>query len=340
MGESSIPVGVLGDSDSHSYHDRVWSPAARGGAYRANTFQWTEVVTKLRGGQLDLGKWGVWGTRRIAARLLDWVGLQGRVPRKEDYRHNFALGGAHCTDLMRGAFRQAPRLVALMDREPGRWCNGVVVVRIGVVSFGLLGALNQLARDPASAPVRAAISNGIEQIKAAVALIHASHPLTRIVLVGILNNADWPPYFDRWRSPEELSNIAAGLDAFDVPLKQLAQADSRIAFFDDRAWFTRHWGARDERGTPDYKTCSWGPGLTVTMTQGDHPSHAVLADGHAGTVWNLLWAQSLVALLNSALSMRIAPITDPEIVCFLESEVMPQHDANACHASPSRRPSC
>ena len=37
----------------------------------------------------------------------------------------------------------------------------------------------------------------------------------------------------------------------------------------------------------------------VRNTVGDEPRNAVIADGHAGLVWNVLWAQSLVAhLLN------------------------------------------
>jgi hypothetical protein len=322
LAKASLPLGVLGDSDSHSYQDRVtFAPgtAQRGGAYRASTFQWTEVLARLRGDQLDLGDWGVWGHGPRLARLQEWFGLPGRAPRKEDYRYNLSLSGAECEQLTMGPYRQAPRLRALMDREPERWRNGVVVIRIGVNSFGMAESLDQLAKDPAAPAVRATIVNCVQQIKAAIALIHQGHPLTRIVLVGILNNADWPPYFDRWPSPAELDSITSGLNAFDLSLRQLAAADRRLAFFDDRAWFAQRWGTRGERGQPDYKTVSLRTGLEVAPTQGDHSSHFVLADGHAGVAWNALWAQSLVLLIKTAFDMQVSPITDAEVARFLQS---------------------
>jgi hypothetical protein len=319
LAQSSIPVGVLGDSDSHSYHDRIWvPPEERGGPYRAVTFQWTEALARLRGQDLDLGEWGIWGTRKLFVRMREGLGLQGRTPRKEDYRHSFALGGAGCSDLMTGDFRQAPRLAALMDQEPQRWRKGVVVIRIGVVDFGLDNSLDQLARSPAAPQVQAVIAECLRQIHAAVELIHQRHPQTRIVLVGIFDNAHWPRYAERWQSATELANIAAGLDAFDQPLRQLAASDPRIAFFDDRAWFAERWGGRDEAGKPAYRTVSVLPGLAVTHTAGDHPRNAVVEDGHAGVVWNTLWAQSLVSLMNTEFGLQIPPITDAELQQFLE----------------------
>ena len=318
--QASVPVGVLGDSDSHSFHDRImFAPGAghRGGAYHASTFQWTEVLARLRGEHLDLGEWGVWGTRPRLARLREWLGLPGRAPKKEDYRHNMALSGAECEQLTMGPYRQAPRLRALMDREPERWRRGVVVIRIGINSFGMADSLDQLAKDPEAPAVRATISACVEHIKAAVALIHQGHPSTRFVLVGILNNADWPPYFGRWQSALEMANISAGLNAFDRSLQQWAAADRRLFFFDDRAWFARRFGTRDERGQPDYKTVRLATGFEVAPTQGDHASHFVLADGHAGVAWNALWAQSLVSAINTAFGLEVPPITDAEVARFM-----------------------
>lgn len=312
-----IPIAALGDSDSHSYHDRIWIPEGRGGTFAASTFQWTEALQQLRGQQLDLGPWGVWGSRKRWVQVLNAVGLDARAPRKEDFRYNFAFAGARCEDLTEGVFRQAPRLVAEMDGEPERWRDGVVVIRIGVVSFGMDGSLEQLASDPLNSPARHTIDGCVSHIRAAVALIHARHPQTRIVVVGILNNADWPPLFERWQSAAALANIGQGLDAFDTPLRQLAAADPRIAFFDDRAWFAQRWGGRGPDGRPAYKALSAGLPLTVTMSQGDDPHHAVLKDGHAGMVWNALWAQSLVALLRSEFDLPLATISDAEVAAFV-----------------------
>ena len=79
------------------------------------TFQWTEFVARLRANQIDMGEWNRWGTLPRIAELLSALGLEGRAPRKEDYRYNFAISGAECQELTEGRTRQAQRLVYLMD---------------------------------------------------------------------------------------------------------------------------------------------------------------------------------------------------------------------------------
>ncbi len=315
----SIPVAVIGDSDSHSYQDRVSFPPGngrRGGPYRATTLQWTEALATLRGGQLDLGAWQLQGARPFVARAAGRAGLTLRSPRKEDFRHNFAVSGDGCDALLGGSSHQLRSLLRLMDDAPERWRKGVVIVRIGVNSFGTEEDLDLLARDPASPPVQDKIASCVRAIRQAVAALHASHPQTRIVLVGIFDNTHWAELTDRWQSPGMLRNIGAGLDRFDQPLRAMAQQDPRLAFFDDRAWFAAHWGGRDAQGRPAYGSVAVG-NLRVANTAGDEPRHATLADGHAGTVWNGMWAQSLVALLNARFGAGIAPITDAELASLL-----------------------
>ncbi|MFT3954885.1 MAG: SGNH/GDSL hydrolase family protein [Piscinibacter sp.] len=317
---SARPLAVLGDSDSHSYQDQVSFPAAsgkRGGVHRASTLQWTEVLQRLRPQQVDPGEWGVWGVPRVVARAQQWLGLANRAPRKQDYRYNFAISGAGCETLTEGGGRQVQRLLALMDREPRRWRDGIVVIRIGVNSFGMDDGLDQLARDPMAPPVQRELQACLAQVREAVALLHARHDGTRIVLVGIYDNSHWPRYFDRWRSRAELDNIARGLDVFDQALAGMAAADARIAFFDDRAWFARRWGTRDTLGAPAYKSVVLASGFTVNNTIGDDPHHAVIGDGHAGLVWNVLWTQSLIELLDQRFAAGITPLSDAEAAGFV-----------------------
>lgn len=322
---SAVPLAVLGDSDSHSYHDQILISekttkglARRGGKFRPTTWQWTEILAQLRGRYIDQGDWGGWGTPVKIAETLDWVGWGGRAPRKQDYRFNFAVSAANCQDLMSGYYRQAPRLLSLMDRDPGRWKNGIVSIRIGVNTIGQIEALDRFAKDGVTPSVRMEILRCVDWIRQAVDLIRHSHPQTRFVLVGILDNVDWPPYFDRWIAVRERENIASTLDLFDSAMRSIARGDPRIAFFDDRAWFRRTWGGRDADGKPAYKYVSLGGHAIVTNTAGDEPTNAVVADGHAGVVWNALWAQEYIALLNSAFGLNIPPITNEEIVRFVD----------------------
>ena len=317
---SLVRIAVLGDSDSHSYQDHVLltKPHVRGGAYRASTWQWTEALARLRPRHIDMGAWGVWGTRVKIADVLSALGLPGRAPRKEDYRYNFAISGAECDDLMSGPYRQTPRLVSLMDQEPAAWRGGVVSIRIGINSLGQVADLDRFAADRPSAVTREKVLGCVEQIRHAVQLIRSHHPETRIVLVGILDNANWPRNFSRWRSREALVNITAALDIFDNGLRAMAERDVRIAFFDDRAWFSSLWGERTADGLPAYGTVQIDGRTAVTNTAGDPPGNAVLADGHAGVVWNALWAQAFVELLRHSFSLAIPPITEDEIVRFID----------------------
>jgi hypothetical protein len=315
-----IPLAVLGDSNSHSYQDGISFPARsseRGGQLRPNTFQWTEVLGRLRGKELDLGPWVRWGQSGLMSRGRELLHLEGpRAPKKEDYLYNFANSGATCNNLMQGRVRQAPRLVELMDQEPGRWKRGVVVIRIGLNNWS--GLLDLQSRDPAAPEVRAVTAYCAGEIRSAIQLIHATHPQTRILVVGIGNESDDPEQFERYQSASATTNLRTALDSFNGALRQLTVGDPRLAYFDDLAWFQRLWGSRTADGKPVYKTVAIGPTLRVTNTAGDDPRNALLADHHAGLVWNTLWAQSLVARLNEAFGLALTPISDNEVRGFVE----------------------
>jgi lysophospholipase L1-like esterase len=334
-----IRFAVLGDSDSQSYHDTLMlkDPGLRGGLWRATTWQWTEVLARLRGDQIDFGKWGAWGTGKYRAWLGEAVGLHARTPPKDDYRYDFAVTGATCNQLMGRSQRQAVRLVELMDADPQAWSGGVVLIRIGVNDIGQPDVLDELARNPHAARPVALIDACIATIGQAVALIRTRHPDTYVVLVGVLSNADSSDLFGRWQSGAAIAHIDAGMDRFDNGLRKLAAADRHVYFLDDRAWFRSLWGARDGDGRPHYKTVHLSPGWAITNTTGDDPHNAVVADGHAGVVWNVLWAQHLVNALNGAFGLRLEPITDAEVTGFLQRSFsgVPGHYASQSLSQPA-----
>ncbi|MGJ7510877.1 SGNH/GDSL hydrolase family protein [Variovorax sp. GT1P44] len=316
---ASIPIAVLGDSNSQSYQDYNWFPATsneRGGLRRAHTFQWTEVLARLRGQELDLGPWVRWGRAGVVARAREWLGLRGgRAPRKEDYLYNFANSGAACKNLMGGRFRQGPRLVELMNEDPERWSRGVVVIRIGANNWG--GQLDMQANDPSAPEVLQTLAFCTGEIRKAVELIHASHPTTRILLVGIANEADDPANFNRWRSARDTANIRAALLKFNSAIREIAAGNPRMAFFDDLGWFESRFGSRDASGEPAYRTFAVGPKLRITNAAGDEPGNLFLGDHHLGVVVNALWTQSLIAYLKDAFGLPLTPISDEELLRFL-----------------------
>lgn len=320
----ALRFAVLGDSDSHAYHDELnfgrW-PEARGGALRQRSWQWTEVLAHLRAEQLDPGPWGVWGTRyRRLASLRDALGLDGRFPAKQDHRFNLAYSGAVCADLTERPQNQTARLLAMMQEEPDRWRQGVVLVRIGTNDFGGQESLEALSRDAADPQVLARIDGCVQHIGRSVQSVRSAWPQVRIVLVGVFNNAEWERFHAHWQSPQALARIQQGLARFDEGLKAIARQDANMAFFDDQAWFAARWGSRLTTGLPVYSTVRFGRHFEVSNTGGDEPRHATLKDGHAGTVWNALWAQELVALLNQRFALAIPPLDTEELVRFVDPD--------------------
>ncbi|MEM5402008.1 SGNH/GDSL hydrolase family protein [Paraburkholderia unamae] len=314
-----VRLAVLGDSNSQSYHDTLMlgDPGARGGQWRATTWQWTEVLARLRGDQIDQGKWGAWGTGKYRAIASEALGALARTPPKQDYRYNFAVSGATCSQLMGQSQRQAIRLVDLMDTEPQAWRGGIVFVRIGDNDLSSHELFDELSRDPAAPHPAAVIDACIKSIGEAVALIRKYHPDTYVVLSTAASGADWPGEFESWQSAREIANIDAGIDRFNNGLRALAAADRHVYVLEDEAWFRSMWGQRDAQGRPNYKTVHLSPGWAITNTSGDDPHNVFLSDSHAGVVWNTLWTQYFVTSMNAAFGLHIKPIADAEVIDFL-----------------------
>jgi hypothetical protein len=323
---AAIPMAVIGDSGSHSYQDTVTFPPGgwvRGGAFRERTFQWTEVLDRMRGAEIDQGPWVRWGRPGLVAWLRDLLGLGGgRSPEKEDYLYNFANSGASCKHVMGERlgerYRQVPRLLALMDQEPARWRRGVVVINIGGNDW--TGLLDEQASDPTAPQLREVIRYCADQVQAAITAIHAAHPSTRIMLVGLANEADDPVTFDGYRSAAATANINQALGAFDNALRRIAAKDpARIGFTDFDEWFGRLWGERGPNGEPAYRSVAIGT-LQVSNTSGDAPENAWLADHHAGMALNALWGQHFVDCLRQEFGLQLTPISDQEVIRFVTGQ--------------------
>ena len=272
---------------------------------------------RLRGDQIDLGEWRVWGPPNPIAKARELLGLPVRRPQKEDYRYNFAINGAGCKDLNHG-WREVDRLLSVVRLDAEQWKRGVVVIRTGVNDIGNAEALEAYASSPEAGVDK--IEFCLRQIESSVARLREVQPEMRFVLVGIFNNAHWAPNIEKWQNAEQLANISAALERFDGRLEQVANQDPNVIFFDDQAWFEEHWGTRDHLGRPAYGALTLPSGLTVTNSRGDEPTNAALADGHAGTVWNALWAKSLVDLMNQEFGVGVRPIKASEVEALINRQ--------------------
>ena len=321
----AIALAVMGDSDSHSYHDRQAFPPdsdARGGSLRARTFNWVEILARLRANEVDPGPWLTWGSRGPVSSVRRMLGLPvGRIPMKEDYLYNFANSGAVCDDLTAGPFRQAPWLAALMDKEPGRWTHGVVVIRIGINDWQHMLGLQ--AQNPHAPQIDETIAHCTSRISEAMTLLRRHEAGLRFLVVGLPNEIDDPGQFENFRSAAEIANIDQALDRFNHALRALAEATPGAAYFDMDAWFRQLWGARSADGLPTYRTVTVGGSFEVANTAGDEPHNALLGDHHAGLVWNALWTQAFVQRLRDAFGLPLTPIGDQELWRYLQPLVAP-----------------
>lgn len=320
-GFKMVSLAGMGDSNTHSFQDSISLSAdrnERGGPLKPRTFQWGEVIARLRPNEVDQGPWTKWGVSGAALAALDLIGLPvGRAPRKEDYLYNFANNGAPCKNLMETRQRQAPRLVALMDKSPERWEQGAVVIRMGIGEMARV--LDRVAKDPAAPELQAAIQACTSTIAQTVELIHSTHPATHIVLVGPFNDTHDALNLPRWQSTSEVVNIEQAYEAWDAALKRIVASNPKtVSFFDDRAWFAGQWGGRGPKGKPDYQTVTIG-NLEVTHSLGNEPSNSMLADDHNGLVWNVLWAQAMTRHLHDVAKLPVTPITETEVARFVAS---------------------
>lgn len=315
---AAMPLAVLGDSDSHGYQDTLSFPPGsdkRGGIQRAHTLQWTEVLARLRGDHLDLGPREVTGMPGWQARFWRLLREAPRAPRKLDHRHNFAISGVGCRHLVEGHAAQVPALRALIAADPQRWRRGIVVIRVGINDLGTREVLDRVA-----AGDRIEADRRIERCQQSTALavdqLLGEQPGLRIVLIGLFDNAHWAPQHQRWQDPSALARLDAHAERFDAGLRRIA-ADRGALFFSDRDWFRARWGGRDGEGRPAYRTLTLG-GWRIGNSQGDAAQHATLADGHAGTLWNALWADALIELLNdNGLNPPVPNLTQAEILSLL-----------------------
>ena len=320
-----VPMAVLGDSDSHAYQDSISFPPGsgdRGGPYRPRTFQWTEVLARLRAGVIDPGPWEINGQNRLVAALGELADLPGvRSPRKQDYRFNVATSGAGCEALTDGPHRQVqPLLQRMAQGDKARWRQGVVVIRIGLINMTQPGFLDALSRDPAAPAQQKVMTTCLSHVTRAVEMIRAAFPQTHIVLVGVFNEANDPLQFGSFQSRTAMDNIDRGLDRYDGGLRELAARTPHASFFDDRAWFRSVWGQRGADGRPAYRDLKIGDRLTVTLSVGNEPTHGLTGDDHWGLAANAKWAQAMSRHLASA-GLPVRPIEDAEVQRFVEAQL-------------------
>jgi hypothetical protein len=209
----------------------------------------------------------------------------------------------------------------MMDRDPELWKRGVVVIRIGVNDWSR--TLDLQAHSPDAPEVRAVTDFCAGEIRKSLERIHASHPQTRVLVVGLAVDTADPEIQEGWHTAQEINNLQIAVDKFNAAVRKVAESAPGGAFFDDAAWSARHWGARAADEVHPEVSIEIGKAFKVTNTGGDDPHNGLLADDHAGLAWNALWAQSFVELLRNTYHLPLTPISDQEVAAFVLPLVEP-----------------
>lgn len=311
-----IPIMVLGDSDSHSYRDS-YIGIHRGGKYHDVTFQWTEILARLRPADVDLGPFGYWGTRGTFFRIRKLLGLYARMPRKQDFEYNFAFSGAKCDTLAPHSYlKQSYNAITLIDKNPAYWSNGLVIIRIGINDIGQWPQLKKYIAGNITPQIKKPIQNCIARIRDAVSLIRMHQSSVKIILLGIMDNSNWPPIMPL--DDVGHRNINKVLDIYDNGLRSIARTDPNILFVEDRKWVEKtigYWNTKQHIG---FREINLGGKTNITNTKGNRPTNIILNDEHSSTVLNGLWVRHLFHKINNHFGTGFTPLLNSEIADLVD----------------------
>lgn len=306
-----VPIIVIGDSDSHSYRDS-YIGIRRGGKYHDVTLQWTEILARTRPSEVDLGPFGFWGTRGTFFRIRKLLGFYARMPRKQDFKYDFAFSGAKCDSLSPESYlKQSYNAATLLKQRPGYWDKGLVIIRIGVNDFGQWRHLRKYVDGNITPQIRRPILNCVHRIQNAVSLIRKYNASVKIILVGIMDNSNWPPVVPL--SDAGHRNINKVLDIFDDGLRSIARKDANVLFVDDRKWVEQSIGYWNSNAHIGYREINLGGPTNITNTAGDNPHNIILNDEHSSTVLNGLWIRHLFHKINEHFGIGFTPLLNSEI---------------------------
>lgn len=285
----SLSVALIGDSNSDEYR----ANDARGGTYGATTFNWAELLARLRGMTL-----GPWGTRS--------------EPRRTGYEFLWARSGAVAYN---ARFDQAPG--AASQVQAGR--VQAVIVWVGGNDFRPLGTLSyQRIYDGslAGSQLDGAITWVVDQVLGAAQTAAAGVP-SRVMVVGmqqgfsgparVFNSADLAAM--GMPDPAKLARVTNAVYAFNAQLSARAQAAGYH-------WFDLDGATAAEltpRRTADGSLLVGGQVIDY-LSHGDEPHHLLLADTHYGTAMSGLVANLFARALNAQFGAGLAEFSDAEIL--------------------------
>ncbi len=275
-------IAIMGDSQSDEYR----ADDNRGSNYEATTLNWVELLAQYR--QLNFGEWNVWPE-----------------PRRTGYAYNFARTGATTNSMI-----ESGQHIGALDLIKKGQVN-LVVIFIGANDFAPYitfdgyeaiydGTLND-------AELFRKENRVTSDIMTAVDTIYSSGK-AKIVLIKIL---DWGKHLGvqiAFPDPTKRSRVTQAISYVNDALEKQAH-DKTAAIIDPNLFYET---LREK--SPDSKIHVGSVALEKFILNND-PHNEYLEDGvHMGTVMNGLFANFIIASLDSQVGTSIKPFTDAEIL--------------------------
>jgi phospholipase/lecithinase/hemolysin len=273
-------LGIMGDSASDEYR----ADDDRGGAYASTTLSWDELLERYRG--INVGRWGTWGGTR-----------------RSGYEHNWALSGATAEDVV-----NTGQATGLAQQVAAGEVN-TVVLYVGANDFAIWnGAYAKIYKGTlVDKTLEDYVNSVVSSIATAIDTVRAAGPVNMIVTNledGGANPSQFPDPIKR----QLVSNVIVSVNA---DIRSVVNARSGVALVD------LHNAASDPVISSRIDLTNGnlmvaGQGISL-KTNGDEPHHALLSDGHFGTVIGCLLANYIfVNPLDSKFGQNIPPFSDEE----------------------------
>lgn len=276
----ALRIGILGDSTVDEYR----GTDNRGGEYADGTYNWLELLVRLR--SFDAGQWGDWPE-----------------PRRTGYEYNWARSAATARSLLEDGQHTG------LAEQVSEGLIDVVVVSVGVNDFAIFndeyeavysGAITGDALDQK-------VTDLIADYTTAVDTIIAARDIP--VIVSTIPDQSLTPSVmsdQRFSDPDRRQIVSDAIRRVNEGI--VAMANERdLPYLDFDAMYLSLLPLIQKGFTIE--------GSTINMfAKGDDPHNGVLSDGiHPGTVVEGIVANTYLELINKALNLDIPSLTDTEI---------------------------
>jgi len=277
-----IGLGIIGDSQSDEYR----ADDNRGSNFPSSTLNWVEILEQERG--VNMGKWSYW-----------------EEPRRQGYEFNWARSGATAESMIASG-----QHVGLAEQVKNGEVN-VVVIYIGANDFAPYQKENGYG----------AIYNGVLtdaqlELKENLIVAHIQTAINVIrsdgeVQLFLVSIPDWGKHVGvkfAFPIPQKRILVTQSINNTNMKLRKLATERNAI-FIDSNTFYSDL-----PKNTSTGKIVIGDTELEVLQLN-NSPENVFLRDGvHTGTAFNGLFANYMLAHINSYLTEEIVPLSNEEIL--------------------------